>query len=129
MKKKDKREKDEREAREAQVKRAEEARKVVISMDPALAAATSTKISGGANLRGTRVQVSSSSSPPPPTPPPPPPQVCGWVHRLRTQGKSLMFVTLRDGTDYLQVLHLLHLLRLHLHLLLHLHLHLLPSVS
>jgi len=84
VKKKDKREKDEREAREAQVRRAEEARKVVISMDPALAAATSTKISGGANLRGTRVQV------------------CGWVHRLRTQGKSLMFVTLRDGTDYLQ---------------------------
>merc|ERR1719507_1940866 len=79
-----KRAKAEEEAREAQLKRAEEAKKVVIAEDPALEKAVKTKISGGQALRGERVQV------------------CGWVHRLRTQGKGLMFITLRDGTDFLQ---------------------------
>merc|ERR1711971_621900 len=79
-----KRAKKEEEDREAQLKRAEEAKKVVIAEDPALEKAVKTKISGGQALRGKRVQV------------------CGWVHRLRTQGKGLMFITLRDGTDYLQ---------------------------
>jgi len=79
-----KRAKAEEEAREAQLKRAEEAKKVVIAEDPALEKAVKTKISGGQALRGARVQV------------------CGWVHRLRTQGKGLMFITLRDGTDFLQ---------------------------
>jgi len=82
------REKKEREDSEATLKRAEEAKSIVIKQDPSLPQAVSLKIRDCEKNRGTRVLL------------------CGWVHRLRTQGKSLMFLTLRDGTDFIQcVLH------------------------
>jgi len=72
------------EAAEAQLKRAEEAKKIVIKQDTSLPEAVSLKIRDCADNRGKRVMLQ------------------GWVHRLRTQGKSLMFITLRDGSDYIQ---------------------------
>lgn len=73
------------EAAEAQRKRAEEAKKVVIKEDANLPTATRAKLSKLKPLRDQRVEVE------------------GWVHRLRRQGKALMFITLRDGTEMLQV--------------------------
>ena len=72
------------EALEAQRKRAEEARKITIEEDPSLPAAERLKIRALGGARGKRVQV------------------FGWVHRLRRQGKALMFLTLRDGSGFLQ---------------------------
>lgn len=62
----------------------EEAKKIVIKEDPSWPAAKLIKISKGAENRGIRVKI------------------YGWVHRLRRQGKGLMFITLRDGTGFLQ---------------------------
>lgn len=76
--------KKEAEAMEAQAKRAEEAKKVKIEEDKSLPAAQKIHISEGAQSRGQRVKV------------------YGWVHRLRRQGKALIFITLRDGTGFLQ---------------------------
>merc|ERR1740123_2605262 len=59
-------------------------KKVKISMDSSLPEAKKIKLRACKDNRGVRVLVR------------------GWVHRLRTQGKALMFITLRDGTDYLQ---------------------------
>ena len=72
------------EALEAQKKRAEEAKKITIEEDPSLPAAERLKIRALGGARGKRVQV------------------FGWVHRLRRQGKALMFLTLRDGSGFLQ---------------------------
>uniref|UniRef100_A0A0V0G7G8 Asparagine--tRNA ligase, cytoplasmic n=1 Tax=Triatoma dimidiata TaxID=72491 RepID=A0A0V0G7G8_TRIDM len=62
----------------------EEAKKVIIIEDKSLPPAELIKISQAKHKRDTRVKL------------------YGWVHRLRRQGKSLMFITLRDGTGYLQ---------------------------
>ena len=62
----------------------EEAKKIKITPDPSLPEASSVKIRELAAYHGKRVVVR------------------GWVHRLRRQGKAMMFVVLRDGTGYLQ---------------------------
>ncbi|CAG8769340.1 3140_t:CDS:2, partial [Acaulospora morrowiae] len=62
----------------------EEAKKIVLEKDPNLSQAVKIKIRGAVANRGKYVKVS------------------GWVHRIRTQGKDIKFVILRDGTGYLQ---------------------------
>lgn len=63
-------------------KRLEEAKKIKL---PAPSTESHTiKIRQGVESRGKRVKVS------------------GWVHRIRTQGKDMKFLVLRDGTGYLQ---------------------------
>nr|CAG4647750.1 EOG090X030S [Moina brachiata]SVE92907.1 EOG090X030S [Moina brachiata] len=69
---------------EKRAKNLEEAKKIVIAEDTSKPAAKLAKICQLQTLRGQRVKV------------------FGWVHRLRRQGKSLMFITLRDGTGLLQ---------------------------
>ena len=55
-----------------------------IEEDKSLPEAKKIKINQGGDFRNQRIKV------------------CGWVHRLRRQGKALMFITLRDGTGFLQ---------------------------
>lgn len=62
----------------------EEAKKIKIAEDPSWTPAKLIRINQGKENRGIRVKV------------------YGWVHRLRRQGKGLMFVTLRDGYGFLQ---------------------------
>ncbi|XP_052793700.1 asparagine--tRNA ligase, cytoplasmic-like isoform X1 [Mya arenaria] len=69
---------------ERREKNLEEARKVVLTQDPALPTPKQIKIRAGVKTRSVRVKV------------------YGWVHRLRRQGKNLMFLVLRDGTGFLQ---------------------------
>jgi len=66
------------------MKNLEEAKDLVLVEDPSLPKALRCKIGDLKKLRGLRVRV------------------YGWVHRLRTQGKKMMFIILRDGTGYLQ---------------------------
>ncbi|KAI0279119.1 asparaginyl-tRNA synthetase [Russula aff. rugulosa BPL654] len=62
----------------------EESKKIQVVEDATLPAAVKAKIVNLAPLRGKRVRV------------------IGWVHRLRSQ-KDIIFIVLRDGTGYLQV--------------------------
>ncbi|KAM8715717.1 hypothetical protein ACLKA7_002721 [Drosophila subpalustris] len=79
-------EKLQREAKDAEKRQQnlEEARKVKISEDPSWPTANKIRIFEGTEKRNERVKI------------------YGWVHRLRRQGKSLIFITLRDGTGFLQ---------------------------
>ncbi|KHJ87640.1 nucleic acid-binding domain protein [Oesophagostomum dentatum] len=62
----------------------EDAKKITFSLDESLPPATLVKIRDCVKHRGERVLVKA------------------WVHRLRRQGKSLMFWVLRDGSGFLQ---------------------------
>ncbi|XP_016945411.2 asparagine--tRNA ligase, cytoplasmic [Drosophila suzukii] len=79
-------EKQQREADDAEKRQQnlEEARKVKITEDASLPVARKIRILEGTANRDSRVKI------------------YGWVHRLRRQGKSLIFITLRDGTGFLQ---------------------------
>eukprot|EP00842_Homolaphlyctis_polyrhiza_P001118 jgi/Hompol1/2006/HPOL_005310-RA len=70
----------------AEQARIEEAKKIVLVEDASLPAAlqASIKIRDTTAHRGRRVKIS------------------GWVHRLRVQGKDIMFIVLRDGSGFLQ---------------------------
>lgn len=76
-----KREEDDAQKREQNL---EEAKKIVIKQDPSWPEAKQIKIVDGEKRRGVRIRIN------------------GWVHRLRRQGKGLIFITLRDGTGFLQ---------------------------
>jgi len=65
-------------------KNLEEAKKIIITEDTSLPAAKPVKI------KETSAEVTDRI------------KVFGWVHRLRSQGKTLMFIVLRDGTGFLQ---------------------------
>uniref|UniRef100_A0A0N4Z1V9 Asparagine--tRNA ligase, cytoplasmic n=1 Tax=Parastrongyloides trichosuri TaxID=131310 RepID=A0A0N4Z1V9_PARTI len=70
---------------EAAEKNIEEAKKIIIKEDESLPKAISIKLRDITQYVDKRIVVR------------------GWVHRLRQQGKNLMFLTIRDGTGYLQV--------------------------
>ncbi|XP_076618153.1 asparagine--tRNA ligase isoform X1 [Colletes latitarsis] len=69
---------------EKRLKNLEEAKLIVIEENETLPTAMCIKINKSVDYRDLRVKL------------------FGWVHRLRRQGKALMFITLRDGTGFLQ---------------------------
>ncbi|KAH6565727.1 hypothetical protein BASA50_001527 [Batrachochytrium salamandrivorans] len=62
----------------------EESRKIVLEEDKSLPVAKKIHIRELTSHWGARVKIS------------------GWVHRLRVQGKDIMFIVLRDGSGYIQ---------------------------
>jgi len=64
----------------------EEAKKIVIELDKSLPTPEKTKIADAKNYVDKRIVVQA------------------YIHRLRQQGKNLMFWVLRDGTGYLQTI-------------------------
>jgi len=69
---------------EETARRLEESKTIVLVEDKNLTVAKRERIRNLESLRGQRVKV------------------FGWVDRIRTQGKTLAFILLRDGTGYLQ---------------------------
>nr|KAI8748144.1 asparagine--tRNA ligase; cytoplasmic-like; partial [Biomphalaria glabrata] len=69
---------------ERREKKLEEAKIIKITNNPELPSPKKIKIKDALQTHGQRVKI------------------FGWVHRLRRQGKNLMFVVLRDGTGFLQ---------------------------
>ncbi|XP_034938975.1 asparagine--tRNA ligase, cytoplasmic [Chelonus insularis] len=69
---------------EKRAKNLDEAKSIMIEEDKSLPEAKRIKIKDTTEYRDQRVKL------------------FGWVHRLRRQGKALMFITLRDGTGFLQ---------------------------
>lgn len=85
----EKRKAEDREKREAEKaaqheKNLEEAKKIIIEEDKSLPIAKRIKIRDTKDHREQRVKL------------------FGWAHRVRHQGKNLMFIVLRDGTGFLQ---------------------------
>lgn len=74
----------EEEDAEKRAKNLEDAEKIVLTENPNLPKAQTIRIMTAKANRDKRVKI------------------FGWVHRLRRQGKSLMFITLRDGSGFLQ---------------------------
>lgn len=77
----------EKKALEDDTKRAknlEDAKSIVITENTSLPPASLIKIKDAVDNREKRVKL------------------FGWIHRMRRQGKSLMFITLRDGSGFLQ---------------------------
>ena len=84
QRKSDKREEKEAEKAEQREKNLEEAKLIVIEEDASLPKAKKIKIRDGASHRDERVMIQA------------------WIHRIRRQGKTLMFLVLRDGTGFIQ---------------------------
>lgn len=79
-----KQDEDKKKKAEAEAKALEYAKSIVLKEDESLPKAQKIKIRQSTESRTKRVKVS------------------GWVHRLRVQGKDMMFIILRDGSGYLQ---------------------------
>lgn len=78
------REKKEAEDAERRAKNLEDAKKITIEEDASLPKAKEIKIRDSTTNRDIRVKL------------------FGWIHRLRRQGKTLMFIVLRDGSGFIQ---------------------------